>query len=474
MKKVVMLAAFGGLLALAAVLPDPPPPQEPTFSGPETPDVGAEARGSVWYCVWQESGDIRDATYNLASIPATEATITLPSPLPAQPPDSAAFTLPSPGARILNVAEVVRLGPAPGFIEYDDGPAGTSTAMTAVDLLTGDRCVRSVSRLWQLPGGTTRDGTTMTLRIFNPFPELAKVTVTGTSEFGTEPLPDLTAIDVAGRSWRDFDLNPIVPFLDDLVLTVSTEEGVVIPSVVVRQGEDDEASWPGTGLASNWYFPVARQEELIPELVVWNPGAASISVEVDAYTVDGPVPGVAAFDVEGGVPMRVPLDDVAEGGFGIHVRATGSVSAVVVATSPTDVLVVEETPPDDASTDEPTGELVTEVVRTGGTIGSSELAAKWLLPGAGSAPDAASTLWIMNPNPEAVTATLQPLGVRALQPSKLQVEPGTLLQVPLDEEPQVGGYLVESTLPVAVAWSAHAPRGIAYFAGISIGDEAGG
>jgi hypothetical protein len=117
---------------------------------------------------------------------------------------------------------------------------------------------------------------------------------------------------------------------------------------------------------------------------------------------------------------------------------------------------------------------VTQVVRTGGTIGSSELATKWLLPGAGSAPDAASTIWLMNPNPETVTTTLQPVGVRPLQPSKLQIEPGTLLQVPLDEDPQVGGYLIESTLPIAAAWSAHAPRGVAYFAGISIDDEGGG
>lgn len=469
-----MLVVLGVLLAFAFVLPEPPPPQEPTFSGPEAPEVGAEALSSVWYCVWQESGDIRDASYNLASIPATEATISLPNPRPAQPPDTATFTLPSPGARVLNVAEVVRLGPAPGFVEYDDGPAGTSTAMTSEDLLTGDRCVRSVSRLWQLPGGTTRDGTTMTLRIFNPFPELAKVTVTGTSEFGTEPLPGLAAIDVPGRSWRDFALNEIVPFLDDLVLTVSAEEGIVIPSVTVRAGEDDEASWPGAGLATNWYFPVARQDELIPELVIWNPGTTPISVEVDAYSISGPIPAVAAFEVDGGVPLRVALDDVGDTAFGIHVRASGSVSAVVVATSPDDVQIVEDVPPDDGSDEEPTEVLVTQTVRTGGTIGSADLAGKWLLPGAGAAPDAGSTIWLMNPNPEAVTATLQPLGLGTLQPSKLQIEPGTLLQVPLDENFQVSGYVVESTLPIAAAWSAHADRGVAYFAGISIDDEAGG
>lgn len=471
MKKIAILAVFVGLLGLAFVMPEPAPPQEPTFSGPEAPDVGAEALSSVWYCVWQESGDIRDASYSLASVPATEATITLPNPRPAEPPDTATFTLAAPGARTINVAEVVRLGPAPGFVEYDDGPAGTATTMTSVDLLTGDRCIRSVSRLWQLPGGTTRDGTAMTLRIFNPFPELAKVTVSGTSEFGSEPLPDLTSIDVPGRSWRDFSLNEIVPFLDDLVLTVSTDEGVVIPSVAVRQGDDDEASWPGTGLAADWYFPVAQQEELVPELVVWNPGAVTISVEVDAYTVDGPSPAAAAFDVESGVPLRVPITDVGDPAFGIHVKASGSVSAVVVATSPGDV-VVEEVPPADSDGDEPPEELASSAVRTGGTVGSSETASRWILPGAGSAPEAGSTIWLMNPNPETVTATVQPLGVRTIQPSKLQISPGTLLQVPIDVI--ANGFLVESTLPIAAAWSADAPRGVAYFAGIPIGDEAGG
>jgi hypothetical protein len=171
------------------------------------------------------------------------------------------------------------------------------------------------------------------------------------------------------------------------------------------------------------------------------------------------------------VPIRVPLDGVGDAAFGIHARAGGSVSAVVVSTSPSDIQVVEETPPEEGSDEEPVQELVSQVVRTGGTIGSFELATRWLLPGAGAAPEAGSTIWLMNPNPEPVTATLQPLGLRTLQPSKLQIAPGTLLQVPLDEAPAISGYIVESTMPIAAAWSAHAPRGVAFFAGISIDDE---
>ncbi|NIR37025.1 MAG: hypothetical protein GWN79_09880, partial [Actinobacteria bacterium] len=80
-------------------------------------------------------------------------------------------------------------------------------------------------KIWYLVGGTTRDGRDLEVRLFNPFPDLAKVTVSGVSEFGPEPLPELGAvIDVPGRAWVDIDLDEIVPFLDDLMLVVGTEE----------------------------------------------------------------------------------------------------------------------------------------------------------------------------------------------------------------------------------------------------------
>ena len=470
MTRVITLVAVAGILLLAVALPEPEAAPGPTFTGPETADSGATASSSVWYCVWQDSSDVRDASYNLASVPVTEAVITLPNPLPGQPPDSEAFSLPSPGARVLNVADVVRLGPSPGFVEYDDGPAGTSTIVTSDAIITGDSCVLSVSKLWQLPGGTTRDGTTMTLRLFNPFPELAKVTVSGISEFGAEPLPELEAIDVPGRSWRDFSLNEIVPFLDDLVLTVGADEGVVIPSIAVQQGAEDEASWLGAGLASNWYFPVAQQDELVPEVVIWNPGTAPVAVEIDAYTTEGPLPAVRSVEVAAGVPTRVLLDDVAEGAFGVHVRGNRAVSAVVVATSPADVLVVEEVPTDDGD-EEPTQELVAETVRSAGTTGATELASSWLLPGAGAAPDAASSLWVMNSSADPITVTLQPLGVIPLAPAKITVDGGTLKRVAIDEEAAIAGYLIEATAPIAASWSASAPRGIAFMGGIPIAES---
>ncbi|NIR37026.1 MAG: hypothetical protein GWN79_09885, partial [Actinobacteria bacterium] len=73
MKRFAGLVLAGVLAAYAAVLPEPAAPSGPDFIGPEAPATGASASGSVWYCAWLDSGDIRDSSFLLASIPPAEA-----------------------------------------------------------------------------------------------------------------------------------------------------------------------------------------------------------------------------------------------------------------------------------------------------------------------------------------------------------------------------------------------------------------
>ena len=117
----------------------------------------------------------------------------------------------------------------------------------------------------------------MTLRLFNPFPELAKVGVSGASESGETGLVDLQNLDVEGRTWQDVSLNALVPLLDDLALTVTSSEGFVIPSLAVG-GATDEASWPGTAPATMWEFPIATpRPDFAPSLMLSNSGAETVT-----------------------------------------------------------------------------------------------------------------------------------------------------------------------------------------------------
>ena len=149
MKRLTGFVLAAILAAYAAVLPEPAAPGGPEFVGPEPPAIGASASGSVWYCPWLDSGDIRDSVFLLASVPPTESRITMPSPIPNEPPIEELIFITGPGSRVLNVADVVRIGAAPGFVEFDDGPAAAAAAVVSQSSLAGDRCVRSVPKLPQ-------------------------------------------------------------------------------------------------------------------------------------------------------------------------------------------------------------------------------------------------------------------------------------------------------------------------------------
>jgi hypothetical protein len=463
MKRLTGFLLAGIFAAYAAVLPVPPDRPGPDFVGPEPPAVSASASGSVWYCPWLDSGDIRDSAFLLASVPPSESRITMPSPIPNEPPIEETILISGPGSRVLNVADVVRFGAAPGFVEFDDGPAAAAATVMSQTSLAGDRCVRSVPKIWYLAGGTTRDGRDLVVRLFNPFAELAKVTVGGVSEFGPEPLPELgTVIDVPGRAWIDLDLAPIVPFLDDLVLIIGTEEGLVIPALSIAATGGDAATWPGTGLSTSWEFPMVQTDDLVPELVVANPGSEPVTVDVDAFELLRSDFLVVSAEVPPGAPLRLALPDNDGQPYGIRVTANGPIAAVVVAESPVDPLEPDQAVPD------PDAELEPVVLRVAGTVGVETSSTGWLLPGAGAVSGAISTIWMMNSGEEPATVTLKPLGVRDLSAEKVAVPAGRVVGFEIPDYSAIAGYLLESTAPITAAWVGSDPGGTAFVAGIGI------
>lgn len=465
--RLVGFVVAGILVAFAAVLPEAPGPPEPEFAGPEVPAVGASAQGSVWYCPWLDSGDIRDSAFLLASIPPTDARVTMPSPIPNEPPIEEGIIIPGPGARMLNVADVVRLGAAPGFVEFDDGPAAAAASVFSPASLSGDRCVRSVPKVWYLAGGTTREGRDIVVRLFNPFPELAKVTVTGLSEFGPEPLPELgEVVDVPGRAWVDIDFAPIAPFLDELLIVVGSEQGLVIPALSLESEGGDDATWPGTGLSTAWEFPMVATDDLVPELVVANPGEVPVALQVDAFELLRSDPLIVDTQVPPETSLRIALPDNDGQPYGIRLTAGGPVAAVVVSESPFDPLEPDEAVPD------PEAEAEEEpfTLRLAGTVGVEGPAATWLLPGAGSVPDGETTIWLMNAGEERATVTLQPVGFGDPAAEKIAVSPGRVVGFSVPDDDDVFGYLVESTVPITAAWSASDEGGTAFLAGVAVDD----
>ncbi|HEX9644801.1 MAG TPA: DUF5719 family protein [Acidimicrobiia bacterium] len=466
MKRILGLALVAVAVVGAAVMPRPAAPAGPDFTGaaPQPSLVGE--RGSVWYCTWADSGDLHDSDYALVSLPNTAGTLTLPSAIPSEEPHSTAFTISGPGSTVFEIETIVRSGAAPGLAEFDDGPAAVAAMVTSDTSLAGDRCTVALNKVWYLPGGTTREGRTLTLRLFNPFPELAKASVEGRSEFGAVVLPEVSSVDVAGRSWVDVIMNTSNPFLDDLVLIVTTNEGNVLPSVLLAADGGDEATWPGSGLSTSWDFPVVAIGRLRPELVVTNPGTAPVTVDLDVFSTSAATPAAVSVEVAADTPTRIALDDLADGAFGIHLAASAPVAAVIVAADPPPVEPEEDPTRPDRPQDEPAP------ARIAGTIGAREPSTRWLLPGAGTAEDATTVISLLNTNPDVVTVTLQALGSQQVGPEKVQVEPGRVLRFRVPKGAGISGYLIEATAPITTAWSSQATRGVAFVAGVAVSGTA--
>lgn len=466
MKRMIVAAVILVISFAAIALPEPAPAPGPTFSGAVEPAAAASASSSVWYCPWVDAGAEKDAAILMASTVEVDAIVTLPSPLNEEEPDLATRSITGPGAEILNVGDLVRRGAAPGFVEYSDGPAATGAWVSGDQLLSGDRCTVAVSKLWHLPGVSTRQGREVTLRLFNPFLPLAKVSVGGSTEFGALPLPELATVDVPPRGWVDIDLNPLIPFFDDLTLFVTTEEGLVIPTVTMF-GDGDEVSLPASGLSTTWEFPVVSVDTLTPTLMISNPGPGTATVTLDVFTTAGAIPNAASFEVSPDSPLRVALDEIVDGKFGLRLSSTGPVSAAVVAEdAPSDVSEADAGDEDDSGDTDETTDVTVD--RIAGTVGAAFPSSRWLLPGAGAVPDATSSLWILNTDPEPATVTIQPLGVRSLPADKVIVAPGTVLEVPLAADVEIGGYLLDASIPVTAAWSAARPDSVAFFAGTAL------
>ena len=485
MRRIAAVVIIAVLAALALMQPEPVAPQGPGIGFPVPVDPGgAVGDESVWYCPWVASGAVRDSSYDVATAVNVEAVITLPNPNPTLDHDGLSFLLQGADARSVDTAEIVRRGEAPGIVEFDDGPAVVTTAMWTDELLTGDQCVVSVPKVWHLVGGTTAEGFTLQLRLFNPFPESAKVTVQAISEFGSSPLGGFEGLDVPGRSWVTEDLSRVIPFLDNVTLTVQTETGLVIPALVAST-ETDEASWNGASQSTTWDFPVTSVPGLDPTLVLSNTGNLAASVVIDVFTPGGPILEATTLLVSPNQPVRVELADFADPPFGVRVISNAPVGAVIQA-APHGTFPRSEIegghdhgeelagPPADSggegdgAADEPAGPAGFNGLAS--TTGNTDPATRWIIPGIGVVPAAETSLWIINPTGDQATVTITPLGAAAAGPDKIIVFPGWQLEIPFAEVTESGtsGVIIDATVPISAAISISSPRGVAFIGGIPV------
>jgi hypothetical protein len=437
-----IVVLLGALLAGASLMPAPDPEPEP-LAGViiDRPGLDSPVDASIWYCPWAQASTERDSVFALASMAPARAEFTFPVAIPGEEPDTARLEMIGPGAVALSLSDIAQRGDSPAFIEFDDGPSAATVTVTG-DVLTADACVAAGPDEWFFVGGSTRTGETLRLRLFNPFPEVAKVTISGFSEIGIEALGQLRSVSVNPRSWRDVDFEELLRQRDALVISVRSDDGLVVPAMGFRN-DADQAWWSGTGLSTEWEFPVARHLGLEgAAIVVANPGLAAVEVSVDVFTRTGPQRGAFTFMVGPEAPVRILLDDIPEAVIGARVTATSPVAAAVVAT----------------------GEAGT------GVTAGVPTARAWLLPGLRSTGADEGFLWLLNSGDEAVTVTIGVLtGVETIN-TKEVLEPGTIRRIAVEDVDALG-YVVFAADPFSAAWSITGTTGTAFSAGIPVPED---
>ena len=428
-------------IAVAAMSLRPPDPIPQPLAGLviDRPGIESPVDSSIWYCAWAQANADRDSFLAVATMSPAAAEFTFPVAIPGEPADTAATSTLGPGASGVVLSEIAERGDSPYFVEFDGGPSAAAVTVTG-DVVTTDQCVAQGPTEWFFFGGSTVTGETLRLRLFNPFPEVAKVTVSGFSEIGVEALGDLRSVSVNPRSWKDISFEELLRQRLTLVLSVRSEEGLVVP--VMTSGHvtgGDEAWWGGTGLSASWELPVAQADGTLASIVVANPGLSDVEVTIDLYAQDAAFPTAFTFTVPAESPVRVSLGDVGVTVLAARVSATGPVAAGVVATG---------------------------AAGTGATAGAPAPARAWLLPGLRSRGTDIGTLWLLNTSDEPVSVTVGMLTESEVFNSRQTVEPGRLMLVPASEE--AIGYLVSASQPFSAGWTIQGTTGIGFSSGIAV------
>lgn len=473
MRRTILLIIAGVLGFLGLVQVAPVAEEGPSFGTVDVaiPD-GAVASPSVWYCPWVEAGDIVDSDVIVATEPDVDVNVTLLDPLANADPTSAEFRLVGPGAAVFSTGDALRVGESPAIVEISNGPATASAMEFADAFIASDQCVVSVPKIWYLTGGSTKTGTITRLRLFNPFADNAEVTVTAYSEFNLDLVAELDGFDVAGRSWTTIDFETYLPFRDELALTVTSNQGLVIPALV-RSDDRGEAWWPGVAPAETWEFPIVTAGELAPSIAVMSAGDDEIIVSVDIVTEEGTVRNAREIVVDSSAPGLIPLSDLAAPPFGVRLRATAPIAASALATVPeADVEGGDGAVPDETTTtvDESTSttDVTEEAFITGlaGTVGSSRASSSWIVP-VDTVPGSETTLWIMNAGVDPVSVTYSQLGeVEYTFTETIEIPAESIVGIPVDVGIGIYGYGVESDRPVSAAWQIVGKQGVALAAGV--------
>lgn len=424
MRRTLLLLSLVAVGLFVALLPVPALRTIPAVPEAAFVEPPATAAG-VAYCGWVRSDSALEMAIAFAGTKDTQATVTVVRDGAVAATEQRAL---APFGSI-PISAVLPVGVEGAVVEFGVGPAAATALGNGALGTVAVECPATVPDVWVLGGGSTIDGVTLDLRLFNPFPEDAKISVRALSENGSEPDQSLEAISVPAQSSRTIALTDILGFREWLSVEIEQTGGRVIPTFVEQAGTGGAAVMSGVSVANDWYFPFGGVAEIANTLVLVNPSATPIGYQIARATATGPGEELDRGSIDLRHVSTIPVD----AGDGFIVQADAPLAAFLVGRG------------------------------DGGrasVTGSSVSAAHWVLPGAGAIPG--TTVVVLNPSTSDVTVTV----IGRLGQLKVLVPAGGVTSVPIGDSD--GGVEVRAGGQVVVGWYAVAEADVAYAIGVPV------
>lgn len=345
-------------------------------------------------------------------------------------------------------------------------------------------CSSTAAARWYIPSGSTVQGASEQIVLFNPFRDATSVDITFATDAGRRAPQALQGLSIPGRTLRVVPTDTLGA-RPELATTVTARTGrLVVDRVQTYDGTGEAVTGTGdapvatdtpTGLGVTAAIPATATRWLFAQgidspgtrtqLAVYNPGGRSAEVDVVITHQDpdrfGEVMPIE-LTVRGGDQQLVDLTDVAGielgAGYTIDVR---SLQDVPVAAEQLVFGALPVVPPTDAATgeappDEPPAEAPVAASGFAVVAGSPVAAERWFLASRGASAARTASVVVANPGAKSVTVRVDQVvqGDRSpVEAATVSVPAGDRRVIDLREAAVNPALLVGADGPVVVSHS---------------------
>lgn len=328
------------------------------------------------------------------------------------------------GSAVIPIVDVAAVGTVGALVEMPNTLSAAASVVTGSASMSGETCGTVPAPSTLITGGSTASGKTFVLHLMNPYAGDALVELGVESETGTESNDRFESVIVPSRSSKLVDFTDLIPGRESISVAIETIDGRVM--AVGRQGVDGgSAVWNAVEPAQDWFVPVPSGAG-VKQLLITTSADSDVDFQIDLYAEDQFEEGF----VEGTVPatgaQAIDVAEVSEETLGLRVVSAGPVVATLVIDTEDGIAA---------------------------SNGSRVAANRWFLPGASNVDGGRGHVVILNTGIDEDSVS-----VRALRDDGVfrvyDVPSDGVVQISLE---MADGYLVESTGPIVVSWTASRP-----------------